>query len=96
MWARVKGKTENDLQKLPFKQAFSFRPGLIKFTKGQTRIIISYKIMNIIYPIVRTFFPNFAVTVAELGKAMIFASKYVFEKKVLEVKDIRILSNNYN
>jgi uncharacterized protein YbjT (DUF2867 family) len=27
MWARVKGKTENDLMKLPFKQVFAFRPG---------------------------------------------------------------------
>lgn len=96
MWARVKGKTENDLQKLPFKQVFAYRPGLIKFTKGQKRIITSYKIMNGLYPLVRALFPNFAGTAAELGRAMIFSSKYGYEKKVLEVKDIRILSNKYN
>src|SRR6266508_2253769 len=30
MWARVKGKTENDLMKLPFRDVFAFRPGFIK------------------------------------------------------------------
>lgn len=29
MWARVKGKTENDLLNMGFKQAFMFRPGII-------------------------------------------------------------------
>ncbi len=29
MWARVKGKTENDLLRLPFKAAYMFRPGAI-------------------------------------------------------------------
>ncbi len=96
MWARVKGKTENDLQKLPFKQVFAFRPGLIKFTKGQTRVKTLYKIMNTLYPIVRNLFHNHAGTASELGRAMIFASIYGYEKKVIEVKDIRKLSNQYD
>src|SRR3954469_14273955 len=29
MWARVKGRTENDLMKLPFKGEYNFRPGLM-------------------------------------------------------------------
>jgi len=33
MWARVKGKTENDLLGLPFK-AYMFRPGFIQPRKG--------------------------------------------------------------
>ena len=33
-WARIKGKTENDLQKLGFKQTFLFRPGILKPTPG--------------------------------------------------------------
>jgi len=93
MWARVKGKTENDLMKLPFKQVFTFRPGLMRYTKGQKRIITINKIMNGFYPFVRALFPSVAGTVVELGQAMIYASQYNYEKKVLEVKDIRILSN---
>ena len=34
MWARVKGKTENDLLKLPFNAAYMFRPGYIQPIKG--------------------------------------------------------------
>ena len=34
MWARVKGKTENDLLKLPFKAAYMFRPAGIQPLHG--------------------------------------------------------------
>src|SRR4051812_16331281 len=34
MWARIKGKTENDLLKLPFKAAYMFRPGAIQPLHG--------------------------------------------------------------
>ena len=34
MWARVKGKTENDLMKLPFRKVYTFRPGFLQPTKG--------------------------------------------------------------
>lgn len=93
MWSRVKGKTENDLLKMPFKNIFTYRPGLIKFTKGQTKIKTSYKLMNRLYPAVSALFPNFVCTVAQLGRAMILASKVGYVKNVMEVKDIRILLN---
>jgi len=32
-WTRVKGKTENDLMKLPFKRVFAFRIGFLKLEK---------------------------------------------------------------
>lgn len=35
MWARVKGKTENDLHKLPFKGQYNFRPGFMSHFKEQ-------------------------------------------------------------
>lgn len=35
MWARVKGKTENDLLQLPFKAVYNFRPGIMRSTPGQ-------------------------------------------------------------
>jgi hypothetical protein len=34
MWARVKGKTENALLRLPFKAAYMFRPGYIQPQRG--------------------------------------------------------------
>src|SRR3954470_7896795 len=51
MWARVKGKTENDLMKLPFKQVFSFRPGFMKSFKGAKNTLPFYKYISWMYPI---------------------------------------------
>src|SRR4030095_17005444 len=92
MWARVKGKTENDLMKLPFKDVYAFRPGFMKPTKGQKRILKGYKYFSWMYPIGRPLFPNFFSTIKELGLAMINAARYGYEKKHVEVKDIVALA----
>jgi hypothetical protein len=88
MWARVKGKTENDLMKLPFAQVFAFRPGFMKATEGQKNILSFYKYIAWMYPFFRRFFPKFVCTLAEVGKAMINAARFGYEKKVIEVLDI--------
>ncbi|MBI3233803.1 MAG: NAD-dependent epimerase/dehydratase family protein, partial [Bacteroidetes bacterium] len=46
MWARVKGKTENDLLKLPFKRAYMFRPGFMKPTPGLKNTLSFYKLLS--------------------------------------------------
>jgi uncharacterized protein YbjT (DUF2867 family) len=88
MWARVKGKTENDLAKLPFKQEFNFRPGFMKATEGQKNIIGLYKYISWLYPILRRFFPGTVSTLAEVGQAMINVTLYGYDKQILEVRDI--------
>jgi len=45
MWARVKGKTENDLLNMGFKQAFMFRPGAIIPLRGIKSRTKSYQFM---------------------------------------------------
>jgi nucleoside-diphosphate-sugar epimerase len=91
MWARVKGKTENDLMKLPFKQVFAFRPGLMKFTQGQKNLSKTQKFMSWLYPAFNAVFPRTANTIRQLGQAMIYAAQNGYEKKVVEVSDIKIL-----
>jgi hypothetical protein len=91
-WARVKGKTENDLMKLPFKEVYAFRPGFLKTTKGLKNTIPAYKYFAWLYPILRFLMPGMLGTLKELGLAMINAAKFGFPKKILEVKDIRQLS----
>jgi hypothetical protein len=88
MWARVKGKTENDLAKLPFKQEFNFRPGFMKATDGQKNVISLYKYISWLYPILRRFFPGTVSTLAEVGQAMINVTLYGYDKQILEVRDI--------
>ena len=88
MWARVKGKTENDLMKLPFKRAYMFRPGYMQPTLGLKNTLSYYKYISWLYPALRAVFPGAASTLAELGLAMIHVALYGYDKQVLEVKDM--------
>jgi uncharacterized protein YbjT (DUF2867 family) len=92
MWARVKGKTENDLLKLPFKATYMFRPGYIQPTKGLKNAYKAYKIFTPFYPIWKLLFPNYVVTLEELGLSMINSTLYGSDKKILECRDIVNLS----
>lgn len=92
MWARVKGKTENDLMKLPFKAVYNFRPGYMHPTPGLKNTPSAYKYFSWLYPMVRKVFPNFASTLSELGLAMLYVTTQGYEKQILEVKDIVALS----
>jgi hypothetical protein len=89
MWARVKGKTENDLMKLLFKNAYMFRPGYIQPIKGLQNTYTVYKFITPLYPLLKTLFPKYTVTLKEVGQAMINVALYSPEKKVLECADIR-------
>lgn len=93
MWARVNGKVENDLMKLPFKRVFGFRPGLMKYTKGQKNIIRANKIMAGFYPLFNVLFPTMSCTVQDVGQAMIHAAQHGYEKNIIEVRDIKVLAD---
>ncbi len=88
MWARLKGKTENDLMKLPFKQVFAFRPGFMLATEGQKNLQSFYKYLAWMYPFFRKVTPGWVCTLAEVGQAMINAARFGYKKQVVEVKDI--------
>ena len=92
MWARVKGKTENDLTKLPFKKAYAFRPGYMHPTPGLKNTNKYYKYITWMYPFVRWIMPNSVSTLAELGQAMINITLHGYTKQVIEVKDILVLA----
>jgi uncharacterized protein YbjT (DUF2867 family) len=92
MWARVKGKTENDLMKLPFKQVYAFRPGFIKPTKGLQNILSFYKYITWLFPIGRFLYPNGFCTLKEIGIAMINTVNLGYEKNILQGNDIISLS----
>ncbi|QNL47944.1 NAD-dependent epimerase/dehydratase family protein [Olivibacter sp. SDN3] len=92
MWARVKGRTENDLTKLPFKAVYNFRPAFMKPSKGAKNIKGFYKIINLLFPLFRIFSKTYFLTLEEVGKAMINVTIGGYPKHVLEVKDIALLS----
>lgn len=92
MWARVKGRTENDLVKLPFKQVYNFRPGLMRATEGQKNLPRIYKYFSWLYPVIKTLAPNGASALADVGRAMINSVIKGYSKTILEIKDINKLA----
>jgi uncharacterized protein YbjT (DUF2867 family) len=95
MWARVKGNTENDLQKLPFRKVFNFRPaGIIPFLplKPSQTYYKTYKYMGWLFSILKVVAPNSVVALKDLAAAMINASLKGYSKNILEVKDIKLLA----
>lgn len=88
MWARVKGRTENSLLKLPFKKVYLFRPAVITPTRGLKNTLKPYKYFGWLIPVIKLFAPAYVCSLRELGLAMIHASIIGFEKSVVEGKDI--------
>jgi hypothetical protein len=88
MWARVKGKTENDLMKLPFREVYALRPGFIKPIKGLSKTHNFYKYITWLYPLGRKLYPNGFCTLQELALAMIRLAGQGSTKKIIEGKDI--------
>jgi uncharacterized protein YbjT (DUF2867 family) len=96
MWARVKGRTENALLRLPFKAAYMFRPGFIQPLHGirsRTQLYRAmYAISAPLIPIMRFLFPSSILTTEEIARAMIVVAQNGAPKNVLEVRDILALS----
>jgi hypothetical protein len=89
MWARVKGRTENDLLKLPFKRVYNFRPGLMKPMPEQQRVLAAYKYLGWwMFPLVKLAFPNSASTLQQVARAMIKCATTDVGKSSIEVRDI--------
>jgi uncharacterized protein YbjT (DUF2867 family) len=90
MWARVKGKTENDLLKLPFIGAYMFRPGIIlplHGVKSKTKLYrVMYEFLRPIYPVLRKL--KAVTTTEQVGIAMIQVAKTGYQKRYLENMDI--------
>ncbi|MDH4057564.1 MAG: epimerase [Cyclobacteriaceae bacterium] len=96
MWARVKGKTENDILKMGFNQAFAFRPGAIIPLRGVTPSSKMYRMLitNLTWLIklVKRLAPNSVVDSTQIGLAMINATLLGYEKKIIRPIDLLSLS----
>jgi uncharacterized protein YbjT (DUF2867 family) len=100
MWARVKGRTENALLRLPFRAAYMFRPGFIEPVHGARSKTAAYRLLYAVtkplMPLLRTLFRSFILTTEELGLAMLSVAKHGAPKPVLEVRDIRAVLDAQN
>jgi uncharacterized protein YbjT (DUF2867 family) len=92
MWARVKGKTENALLRLPFKAVYLFRPAFIQPLHGIKSRTTIYRMMYALsaplFPVLNAIFPYYLTTTEKIGRAMINVSMRGYPKQILEARDI--------
>ncbi len=92
MWARVKGRTENALLRLPFREAYMFRPAFIQPLHGAVSKTTLYRILYAVlapfFPVLRLLFPRKITTTEQLGRAMVRVAQCGFPSPVLESEDI--------
>ena len=95
MWARIKGKTENDLLKLPFKAAYMFRPAGIQPLHGvKSRTAWVQAIYVVASPLLtwlNRVAPKYMTTSEQVGRAMIKVARDGYPKPVLESEDINAI-----
>jgi uncharacterized protein YbjT (DUF2867 family) len=98
MWARIKGRTENALLRLPFQAAYMFRPGAIRPMNGERSQTASYRVLYSvlapILPLLQWAWPNAILTTESMGRAMIKAASRGAPKPVLEAADIAALARS--
>ena len=96
MWARVKGRTENALLRLPFKAAYMFRPGFIQPLHGivsKTKLYrVFYALLRPFFPVLKMLFPKYIVTTEQIGRAMLAVARHGAPKRELENPDIEMLA----
>jgi hypothetical protein len=94
MWARVKGKAENALEEVGFRDVVLFRPAMIKPMRGArprgTLYRAAYAVLGVLLPIFRAF--GAATSTVEVGKAMINAAQGKATKQILDSRDINELA----
>jgi len=95
MWARVKGRAENAVLRLPFARSYVFRPAMIRPLHGLTSKTRSYRVMYALAkPLLRLLdgrFPKYLTTTEQIGRAMLSVAKHGASKRVMESADINAL-----
>lgn len=95
MWARVKGRTENALLRLPFRAAYMLRPGLIipmHGVRSKTRLYrVFYTVLGPLLPTLKSLFPRSVITTEHLGRVMLRLARSGYSKHVLEMADLAAL-----
>jgi uncharacterized protein YbjT (DUF2867 family) len=91
MWARVKGRTENDLLALPLR-ASMFRPAIIVPMHGERSKTPAYRLFYALaaplLPVLRRTLPRYVTTTEHVGRAMLAVARSPAPPMRLENADI--------
>ncbi len=93
MWARVKGRTENALLRLPFRAAYMFRPAFILPQHGiRSRTPLyraAYALFRPFYPFLRVFARSYVTTTDQISRAMLAVARDGYPRPILEARDLK-------
>jgi uncharacterized protein YbjT (DUF2867 family) len=96
MWARVKGKTENAILRLPFK-SYVFRPGVVLPAHGERSRTTAYRVLYAatkpVLPLLKRVWPNHILTTEQFGRAMLRVAREGAPTRVLESRDINAIAS---
>lgn len=95
-WARIKGKTENDLLKIPFKAVYLLRPALIIPMNGEqsqeTTYRLIYRYTGWLMRLVRPAFPSMITDTEKVGTAILNLLRRGESSRVVENQDINMIA----
>lgn len=93
-WARLKGRTENELARMPFRSMYRYRPGFIKPLPGAKHVQAFYKYVDWFFPIGKALMPDSFSTIEEIGRSMIQVTLKPEPSLILAGKDIRRIAQS--
>lgn len=92
MWARVKGRAENALLRLPFRAVYILRPAIIRPLHGiQSRTAlyrILYRGFVPFWPLLERWIPDYVTSTERIGRAMLALVRDGGPSRILECADI--------
>jgi uncharacterized protein YbjT (DUF2867 family) len=91
LFAWVKGKTENALQKMTFKKLYIARPGGIVPSHPRDNYTFTEKMLVAVVKLMKFFAPKVVITSDQLAKAMLIMVKNGSDKIIHENKDLHKL-----
>jgi len=95
LFARVKGKTENELLRMNFKKLIIARPGAIRPVHKNKHAPLAYKLVLPLLPIVQFFSPGFVISSVDLALALIFLLKKAGpDKQLVDHRSLKKLVTN--
>lgn len=92
LFARVKGKTENDLQKIPFKKLYIVRPAGIQPIHKNKNMAFANKLILPLFPLLKLIMPNSVITSVELAQSMLQILSNNIESGVINNKELKNLA----
>ncbi|HTW77783.1 MAG TPA: epimerase [Thermoplasmata archaeon] len=93
MWARVKGRTENALLRLPFKRAYMLRPGVIQPRHGiRSKTALYRAVYVVLWPVAALLVVLGAATTTDrVGRAMLHLAREGYPDPILGNREINAI-----